>query len=80
MYASGNQPIDWPSLFRLIQGIAKGVHYLHEQRVVHLDLKPKTILLDHDMTPKINDFGTARELGPSGDNITLDVENIPGTK
>ncbi|XP_066338526.1 uncharacterized protein [Miscanthus floridulus] len=76
----GNQPIDWPSLFRLIQGIAKGVHYLHEQRVVHLDLKPKTILLDHDMTPKINDFGTARELGPSGDNITLDVENIPGTK
>jgi hypothetical protein len=39
-----------------------------------------TILLDHDMTPKINDFGTARELGPSGDKITLDVENIPGTK
>ncbi|RCV39460.1 hypothetical protein SETIT_8G226800v2 [Setaria italica] len=48
--------IHWSSLFQIIQGIAQGLHYLHEQRVVHMDVKPLNILLDSDMNPKITDF------------------------
>ncbi|CAL4985544.1 unnamed protein product [Urochloa decumbens] len=46
----------WPSIFRIIEGVAQGVHYLHEQHVVHMDVKPSNILLDSDMNPKITDF------------------------
>jgi len=36
------------------------LHYLHEMRIVHLDLKPANILLDDNMVPKITDFGISR--------------------
>lgn len=61
-------------------GIATGLHHLHaHRRIVHLDLKPENILLDAHMTPKINNFGKARELEDAADEITLDKENLPGT-
>jgi L1 cell adhesion molecule like protein len=46
----------------MIQGIAQGLHYLHEQRVVHMDVKPGNILLDSGMNPRISDFGVAQKL------------------
>ncbi|CAO1940201.1 unnamed protein product [Urochloa humidicola] len=66
---------DWTSRFRIIQGIAHGVNYLHEQDVVHLDLKPSNVLLDSDMNPKITGLGRARKLNK---RITRD-ESIAGT-
>jgi len=49
---------DWSTLIRIIEGVAQGVHYLHEHRILHLDLKPANILLDCHMNPKAL-FGTA---------------------
>jgi len=43
----------------MIRGICEGLQYLHENHIVHLDLKPN-ILLDDKMVPKIADFGLSR--------------------
>ncbi|PRQ55782.1 putative glycerophosphodiester phosphodiesterase, protein kinase RLK-Pelle-LRK10L-2 family [Rosa chinensis] len=44
-------------------GIARGIEYLHQgcdQRILHFDIKPHNILLDHNFTRKISDFGLAK--------------------
>ncbi|CAD6252785.1 unnamed protein product [Miscanthus lutarioriparius] len=54
--------LDWSSLIQIIEGIAQGVNYLHEQHIVHLDLKPTNIVMDVHMNPKITDFEVAKVL------------------
>ncbi|TVU23632.1 hypothetical protein EJB05_26008, partial [Eragrostis curvula] len=71
--------LDWCSRFRIIQGIAQGLYYLHEQHVVHSDMKPSNILLDFDMNPKISDFGIARMLDYGTDLTTRDINYLAGT-
>ncbi|RCV39445.1 hypothetical protein SETIT_8G225400v2 [Setaria italica] len=74
----GSRFIGWSCRFKMIQGIAQGLHYLHEQRVVHMDLKPANILFDSDMNPRISDFGVAKKLD-LGVEKTSDDTNIVGT-
>ncbi|KAJ1256628.1 hypothetical protein BS78_K343200 [Paspalum vaginatum] len=63
--------LDWSSLIRIIEGIAQGVKYLHEQRIVHLDLKPTNIVLDSHMNPKITDFEVSKVL--NGNQMKRDI-------
>ncbi|XP_057451531.1 rust resistance kinase Lr10-like [Lotus japonicus] len=55
--------LGWKRLHEIALGIAKGIEYLHQgcnQRILHFDIKPQNVLLDHNFAPKICDFGLAK--------------------
>jgi len=63
---------------KYIYHILCGLKYIHSCAVLHRDLKPGNILLDHNYQIKICDFGLARCVNRDNDDEI--IENIPEEK
>ena len=73
-----NRPLEMSAALTLMEQLCGVVAYLHNQGVVHLDLKPENIICCSDSTIKVIDFGLAscRHLP---DLLALDLNNPLGT-
>lgn len=49
-----------PQSIAIFREIAEGLSYAHGKGVLHCDLKPANVLLDHSLRPRLADFGQSR--------------------
>jgi serine/threonine protein kinase len=62
----GRTPSEWTRTRKhiILLGIASGMMFMHEHRLIHRDLKPANVLLDDRFEPKIADFGLSKFVEP----------------
>ena len=63
----------------IIEQIAKGLRAFHRKEMLHQDLRPENIMIDHQGTIKIIDFGSARVAGVIEASPQLGGEQVLGT-
>ncbi|KAJ4841884.1 hypothetical protein Tsubulata_015449 [Turnera subulata] len=72
--------LPWSTRMKIALGAAKGLAFLHESEkpVIYRDFKASNILLDSDYTPKLSDFGLAKD-GPEGSDTHVSTR-VMGTQ
>ncbi|KAI3834282.1 hypothetical protein MKX03_030089 [Papaver bracteatum] len=55
-----------PSVIRIAIDVSKGMNYLHQNKIIHRDLKAANLLMDENKVVKVADFGVARVQAQSG--------------
>lgn len=85
-YIEGGSLSDWIKSRKLYEGghqaalermldiaiqFAWGLHYAHEQGLVHQDVKPANVLMTADGTAKVSDFGLAKARASTGETQAM---------
>jgi serine/threonine protein kinase len=68
-----------PQAAELVEALSRGMHTAHEQGIIHRDLKPANILLTKDGTPKVTDFGLAKQLQSESGSGRTQSGSVMGT-
>ncbi len=55
-------PLPAKEIRRVLDGVLRGLDAAHRHDVLHRDVKPENVLLGHDGSVKLTDFGFGREL------------------
>ncbi len=58
--------------------VAEGLEHAHKHSIIHRDIKPENIMITEDGTPKIADFGLARQISAEESRLTQ-ANTIMGT-
>ncbi|KAG7619372.1 Protein kinase domain [Arabidopsis suecica] len=76
LYNSPEVTLDWKQRFKVINGVASALFYLHEeweQVVIHRDVKASNVLLDAELNGRLGDFGLAQLCDHGSDPQTTRV-------
>ncbi|WJZ91752.1 hypothetical protein VitviT2T_010797 [Vitis vinifera] len=80
--AAKRKTLDWPTRLSIALGAARGLTYLHTfagRSVIHRDVKSSNILMDHNMSAKVADFGFSKYAPQEGDSgVSLEVRGTAG--
>jgi serine/threonine protein kinase len=62
LYSANASSLTWPLVVSLLRDAARGLDYLHKIKppVIHRDVKPANLLVNHNFQIKVADFGISR--------------------
>ncbi len=83
-FLADNKPLPFLIAAQMLQKIAEGLEYAHNEGVIHRDIKPANIFIQENMQTKLVDFGIARAVkrettANNEQPATLFNNNILGT-
>ncbi|KAF9969302.1 hypothetical protein BGZ73_008393 [Actinomortierella ambigua] len=73
------QVSDWPTRTRIAHEIAQGLAYIHQENILHRDLKSGNVLLTRHKEVKLCDFGLAKVKLGSVSGSTASGDSLKGT-
>jgi serine/threonine protein kinase len=71
-----SKPFHIAQIKKIIKSIAEGIKYLHDNDIMHRDIKPGNIFIDDSNYVKVGDFGSSRIINSNIKSVTPQV----GTK
>ena len=63
------------STFRCLSQISSALAYVHANRIVHLDVKPKNVFVTSRHNCKLGDFGCSRRLSTSSTSVFIEEDD-----
>ncbi|CAG8766831.1 8895_t:CDS:2, partial [Racocetra persica] len=64
-YLGKNPQMSWNDKVKLARQVVSGLKFLHDKKIIHVELHPKNILM-HNSTPKLTNIGISKLTTPNG--------------